>query len=169
MFRRTYTFEFVSDLNAAPEALWAHATDPAGINAELAPLARMTFPRGANPLRAADLPLGRRLCRSWLLLFGLLPVDYDDLTLLRWRPGVEFLEVSTMLSQREWQHHRLLTPLAGGGTRLADAVRCEPRVRLLGPLYAAVFRRAFALRHRNLRRKFGMCAITPAAPRLAHP
>jgi hypothetical protein len=60
----------------------------------------MTFPAGVNPLRAADLPLGRRLCRSWILLFGLLPIDYDDLTLLRWRPGVEFLEVSPMLSQR---------------------------------------------------------------------
>jgi hypothetical protein len=127
----------------------------------------MTF-RG-EPLRDPDLPLGRRLCRSWILLFGLLPVDYDDLTLLRWRPGVEFLEVSPMLSQREWQHHRLLTPLDAGGTRLTDAVRFSPRLPVLGPLYHAVFRRAFALRHRHLRRRFGVCAITPVPALLAHP
>ena len=169
MLGRTFTFTRSSDLAATPEALWAHATDPAGINHELAPLARMTFSAGVNPLRAADLPLGRRLGRSWILLFGLLPIGNDDLTLLRWRPGVEFLEVSPMLSQREWQHHRLLTPLAAGGTRLTDAVRFSPRVALLGSLYLAVFRRAFALRHRNLRRRFGVCAITTAAPQPAHP
>lgn len=168
MAYRTFTFALESDLNAPPERVWAHATDPAGINRELAPLARLTWPRGANPL-AGELPLGRRLCRSWVLLLGVLPVDYDDLTLLRWRPGVEFLEVSPMLSQREWQHHRRLTPLPGGGTRLADAVRFSPRLPRLGPVYRAVFGRAFALRHRNLRRMFGVCAITPAAPQLAHP
>ncbi len=168
MAPRTFTFTLTSDLHTPPAALWAHALDPAGINRELAPLARMTFPAGANPLLAADGPLGRRLFRSWILLFGLLPVDYDDLTLLRLRPGVEFLEVSPMFSQREWQHHRLLEPLPGG-TRLTDAVRFTPRQARLGPVYRAVFRRAFALRHRNLRRMFGVCAITPGAPLLAHP
>jgi hypothetical protein len=168
MKERVFSFTLTSDLRAAPAVVWAQATDPAAINRELWPLARMTFPRGADTLRAADLPLGQCLGRSWLLLFGLLPVDYDDLTLLRLRPGVEFLEVSPMLSQREWQHHRLLEPIAGG-TRLTDAVRFIPRVAPLGPVYRAVFRRAFALRHRHLRRRFGVCAITPAAPRPAHP
>jgi ligand-binding SRPBCC domain-containing protein len=155
MRARTLGFRFASDLAAPAEVLWAHATSPAGVNRELFPLARMTFPRQAERLAFDAQHLGRRLFRSWILLLGVLPVDYDDLTLLRVTPGVEFVEVSPMLSQREWQHQRTLAPVAGG-TRLADTVRFVPRLAALGRPYRLVFRQAFALRHRNLRRMFGV-------------
>jgi hypothetical protein len=96
-------------------------------------------------------PLGR----SWLLLFGVLPVDYDEIGLERIEPGRGFLERSTMLSQRLWEHERTIEPAGTGAATLVDRVAWEPRLplpgRLLRPLIAAVFRH----RHKQLRRHFG--------------
>ena len=144
----------VASLLAAPaDVVWAHATTPAGVNRELWPLVRMTFPRHVGALTPDTVPLRERICRSWVLLFGVLPVDYDDLTLVALAPG-RFLERSTMLSQRRWEHERTVTS-DPRGCRVTDRVCFEPRVGALKPLYRPIFRAAFALRHRNLRRLFG--------------
>jgi ligand-binding SRPBCC domain-containing protein len=143
-----------SNLHAAPSDVWRHATSPSGINRELMPLARMTFPAAVGALTPETVRLGERVCRSWVLLFGLLPVDYDDVTLVELEPGRRFLERSPMLSQRFWEHERTLTP-AGAGTRICDRVRYVPRMTLLAPLYRRILGAAFGLRHRNLRRIFG--------------
>ena len=114
----------------------------------------MTHPRGLERLDATDVVLGRRLLRSWILAFGVLPIDYDDLTFVELEPGLRFLERSPMLTQREWNHERVIEP-AGRGSRVVDRVTFAPRVAALGALHQAVFRLAFELRHRNLRRIFG--------------
>ena len=127
-------------------------TTPEGVNHELGPWLRMTAPRH---LRSLDgVTLGERLCRSWVLLFGVIPVDYDDLTLVRLEPGRGFLERSPMLSQRLWEHERTLEP-ADGGTRVTDRVRLEPRLRVLGRLSLVVATAVFRHRHRRLLRYFG--------------
>jgi hypothetical protein len=77
-----FHFEVSSGLAAEPEAVWEHATRPSGVNYELAPLVRMTFPRRIARLDLESVDLGRRLGRCWMLLFGVLPVDWDDLTLV---------------------------------------------------------------------------------------
>jgi ligand-binding SRPBCC domain-containing protein len=59
-----------------------------------------------------------------------------------------------MATQREWRHERVVAP-AGTGCTVTDRIRSEPRIGSLAPLFGAVYRMAFALRHRNLRRKFG--------------
>ena len=146
-------FELTSRLAAPPDVVWAHATSFAGVNRELFPLARMTHPRGAT-LDPAGIVLGQRLLRSWILAAGILPIDYDDLTFVELEPGRRFLERSPMLSQREWTHERIVEP-DGRGARVTDRVRFVPRVAALGPLHEPVFRLAFRLRHRNLRRRFG--------------
>jgi hypothetical protein len=96
-------------------------------------------------------PLGR----SWVLLFGLIPIDYDDLVLEQIDPGRGFLERSSMLSQRLWEHERTIEPVDPNTCEIADRVAWEPRLpipgRLLRPLFEAVFRH----RHRQLRRHFG--------------
>jgi hypothetical protein len=147
-------FRIGSTLRAEPAAVWERAMSAEGINAELGPLLRMTTPRGLGSLDLRQLgpgPLGR----SWLLLFGLVPIDYDEIGLERVEPGRGFLERSTMLSQRLWEHERTIEPAAGGGATIVDRVAWEPRAplpgRLLRPLIAAVFRH----RHKRLRRHFG--------------
>jgi ligand-binding SRPBCC domain-containing protein len=149
----SYEFTLSSELPARPEVVWAHATNLRGVNRELMPLARMTWPRDRDTLRPEDFSPGQRLFRSWILLLGLLPVDYDDLTLLEFEPGRRFLEHSTMLTQRQWVHERTVEPTARG-CRVTDSIRFVPRLAWLGPLHRAAFLLAFRLRHYNLRRLF---------------
>ena len=109
---------------------------------------------GVERLDPDTIVLGERIGRSWVLLFGLIPFDYDDLTLVRLDPGRGFLERSSMLSQRVWEHERTLEP-AGGECLITDRVRWEPRLGLPGrplrPLIGFFFRH----RHGRLRRRFG--------------
>jgi hypothetical protein len=92
-----------------------------------------------------------RIGRSWLLLFGFIPFDYDDLGIVRVEPGRGFLERSSMLSMRLWEHERTLESLDEERCRLTDRVAWEPRLPLPGaalrPLVGFVFRH----RHRRLR------------------
>jgi hypothetical protein len=96
-----------SELQAPPEAVWARVASLEGINYELGPWMRMTAPRGAE-LSHSTVPLGRRWFRCWILLFGVVPFDYDDLCVERLDPGRRFRECSTMLTARRWEHERTL-------------------------------------------------------------
>jgi ligand-binding SRPBCC domain-containing protein len=146
-------FAIRSSLEASPDVVWDRVTTMAGVNDELAPFFRMTHPRGLDRL-PDDAPTGVRLFRSWVLLFGVLPVDYDDLTLMRIEPGRGFLESSRMLTSSRWEHERTLEP-SGRGTELTDRINFEPRVRVLGPILFRITRALFARRHRRLRKRFG--------------
>jgi ligand-binding SRPBCC domain-containing protein len=154
---RAYEFSFASRLTAPAAAVWSHAASMRGVNRELFPLARMTHPPGLTTLEGQAVPLGERLFRSWILAAGIVPIDYDDLTFVALEPGRRFLERSTMLTQRLWQHERTVEPV-DGGCLVTDRLRFVPRLGLLGPLFRLVFRLAFRLRHRNLRRLFGGAA-----------
>ncbi|MCP5060021.1 MAG: hypothetical protein GY937_25240 [bacterium] len=146
-------FSVSSGLSASPELVWGQAISPEGVNREFRPLLRMTFPSGIRELTASWEP-GKRLFRSWLLLGGLLPVEYDDVSFVAVEPGRRFLERSSMLSQRVWEHERVIEPVPHG-CRVTDRIRFVPRLAWLGRLYAPMFRAVFWLRHRNLRRMFG--------------
>jgi len=152
MKSRPAEFEVSSLIPASPERVWERIITPAGINHELRPWMTMTVPRGIKRLDPETVELGKPLGRSWVLL-GLLPFEYDDITLIELEPGRRFLERSPMLSQRSWQHERIVEA-AEGGSRVTDRVRMEPRLGLpaapLRPLFRAVFRH----RHRRLRAWF---------------
>jgi hypothetical protein len=116
----------------------------------------MTFPADVSDLTRSWQP-GKRLFRSWLLLGGVLPVDYDDVSFSEVEPGRRFLERSSLLTQRVWEHERIIEP-APPGCRLTDRVRFVPRWAWLAPVYARLFEAVFRLRHRNLRRLFSEAA-----------
>lgn len=147
------SFRVTSELRTAPEKVWRHAVSAEGVNREFWPLLRMTFPSGTVALTEGWEP-GRRLFRSWLLLGGIIPVDYDDAAFVEVEPGERFLERSRLASQRLWEHERVVEAVPGG-CRLTDRVRFEPRIRALEGLYARIFEIVFRHRHRNLRRLFG--------------
>jgi hypothetical protein len=146
-----------SRLHATQKAVWAGASTARGINDEFSPLLRMTASRHLRENGLAQVELGKRICRSWVLLFGVLPVDYDDITLVRLEPPRGFLERSTMFSQRAWEHERTieLAPDAVDACIVTDSIRYEPRLPvpdfILNRLYAAVFR----YRHHRLRKRYG--------------
>jgi ligand-binding SRPBCC domain-containing protein len=142
--------------------VWERVSTAQGVNDELWPLLRMTAPKSLREGGLAQVEVGRRICRSFVLLLGVLPVDYDDITLVRLEPPAGFLERSKMLSQRVWEHERTLEEVPGGCV-LSDRITYVPRLpvpgRALHPLYAGVFRH----RHRRLRRRFGGHALPSAA------
>ena len=146
-------FSRTTDLNAAADDVWRHAVSPRGINQEFQPFLIMTFPRGTTDVTEGWRP-GEKRFRSWLLLFGFLPIDYDDVVFVQVEPGRGFSECSTLLSQRRWEHERTLEPTATG-CRVVDRVRFVPRIAGLSKVYLAVFQLVFDWRHRNLARRFG--------------
>jgi ligand-binding SRPBCC domain-containing protein len=146
-------FEVSSLVAAPPEKVWERVITPQGINYELRPWMRMTRPRGFTRLDPESVELGVPIGRSWVLLFGVLPFEYDDVTLIELEPGRRFLERSPMLSQRSWQHERIVEP-AEGGSRVTDRIRMEPKLGLLATPMRPVFRAVFRHRHRRLRAWF---------------
>jgi hypothetical protein len=114
----------------------------------------MTAPARLRREGLVNVELGRRLCRSFVLLGGVLPIDYDDLTLVRLDPPAGFLERSSMLSQRVWEHERTLEQTPEGCV-LTDRISYAPRIPLPATLSRAVYARVFRHRHRRLRRRFG--------------
>ena len=97
-------------LAASPETVWERASTFEGVNDELRPLLRMTAPARVRALDPSEVVLGERIFRSWVLLFGVLPIDFDDLTLIALEPGRGFHERSRMLSMKVWEHERSLEP-----------------------------------------------------------
>lgn len=152
--RRRAEIALTSELDADAGAVWARITDPAGINDELRPLMRMTVPRGARDFGLDDLEPGR-IGRSWLLLFGFIPFDYDDLTIVRIEPERGFLERSSMLSMRLWEHERTLVPLGEDRCQITDRLAWEPRLPLPAALFRPLVHAIFSHRHRRLRRALG--------------
>jgi hypothetical protein len=149
--RRRAEVEISSELKAGAEAVWARAIDPAGINDELRPLMRMTVPAGAEDFGLDD-PEPGHIGRSWILLFGFIPFDYDDITIVRVEPGRGFLERSSMLSMRLWEHERTLEPLGQGRCQVTDRLAWEPRLPLPGAWLRPLIRFFFRHRHKRLRR-----------------
>ncbi len=152
-------FEIGTDLAASPAELWDHATSIDGIGYELGPWLCMTVPRGldarafAARLGGGGAALPARLGRSWVLALGVVPFDWDDLAIVEVEPGRRFLERSTMLSMRSWQHERTLQPLEKG-TRVVDRLAWEPRALVPDALARRVVTAIFRHRHARLAARF---------------
>ena len=124
-----------------------------GVNDELHPFIRMTGPQEHDTLPTeVD---GGVIFKSWLLLFGVVPVDRHALALASVHEGVGFVEESSSWLQRRWRHERTLTATEPGGCTIEDRLVIEPRLRLLRPVVSAVAEQLFAHRHRRLAKRFG--------------
>lgn len=145
----TVQLTFRSALGAPPERVWRWITSVDGISRELWPLLKMTTPRGVADIRNVPLQSGRALFRSWVLLFGVVPIDRSELTLLSLDEGRGFVEQSPMLSMRLWRHERTVDA-EGAGSRLTDVLTFEPR--FATPLVAWFIRTVFTHRHAVLRK-----------------
>jgi hypothetical protein len=151
-----------SSLLAAPAAgVWARVVTPDGINDEFRPWLTMAVPAGAADLSIDSLELGTSIGRCWVRLFGVLPVDYDDLTIVELEPGRRFLERSRLFTAPRWQHERIVEPVDDITSRLTDRLTFTPR-RGFGLFGPRIIRLIFWHRHRRLHRHFGSAA-EPAA------
>jgi hypothetical protein len=146
--------EVSSVVVADTDRVWSQVIHFQGINGELMPLLRMTSPRSWSDRTLEDVEPGQRLFRSWLLLFGVFPIDYDDICIVEVGPGYRFLERSQMMSSSTWEHERVVAEAAPGTCRIKDRVRFTPRWQPLGPVLRWFVPRLFAHRHRQLERRF---------------
>jgi ligand-binding SRPBCC domain-containing protein len=147
--------EQTSDVAAPIDQVWTRVVSPEGINDEMRPWMTMSMPRGAD-LTIDTIELGMPLGRAWIRLFGVLPIDYDRLSIVAMEPGRSFHEKSTMLSMKSWEHERSLASVTEGVTRVHDRVTFEPRwfMRLSAGLLNRMLAAFFAHRHRRLVRHF---------------
>jgi ligand-binding SRPBCC domain-containing protein len=154
--RGTTVIERQSVVDAPAEDVWRRVVTPEGINDELRPVMTMSIPRGVESMTIDDVPVGTPIGRSWLRLFGVLPFDYDHLTIVAVQPGQGFQEESTMLSMRRWRHERSVTPDDEGTTIVHDRVTFQLRagLRFATPVVAAGIGALFSHRHRRLQRHF---------------
>lgn len=151
-----WTFERSTRLVVNAGELWTHITSMDGVNAELWPWLRMTFPSASNILSPQRIdPPGVYLFDSWLLLLGIIPIDRHSLSLQAMVPPKRFYEVSKSWLQRQWIHDREISALPEGGCILRDSVAFTPKLQIFKPLIAVAVRSLFAWRHRRLRARFG--------------
>lgn len=149
------TFQIQSTLAASAAEVWRHSSSMAGVNHELSPLMRMTHPAGLERIDQQAVPLGERCFRSYLLAFGFLPVDWDDLAFESITPGSGFTESSSLATARVWRHRRWIEPLATGGCRLEDHLTWAPRIPGTGFIHRRIVPLLFRHRHRRLVALFG--------------
>ncbi len=142
-----------SIVNAPAGLVWARVVTAEGINDEMLPWMTMGPPRGTT-LSIDTVEVGVPLGRFWLRLFGVLPFDYDHLTIAELEPGRRFHEKSTMLSMRRWEHERVVEPAGNQTTVVFDRVTFEARLPVLTPVLARVIGRFFGHRHRRLAHYF---------------
>lgn len=144
-----------SSIVAAPrQQVWDRVVTAAGVAHEFGPLLTMRFPAALEGRSIAEVPLDRPLGRAWILLGGLLPVEFDDLQIVDVQGPRHFRERSRLGSCRAWEHHRELVQLPDGSTRVTDTLRAQPRVLVPAPAVRAVVGALFAHRHRRLARTF---------------
>ncbi len=148
-----------TELAIPPEPLWESVCRLEGVNRELAPFLRMTAPPGLEGATLADLEPGQPAGRCRLLLFGLVPVDYDDLTIAEVEP-YRFLERSRMRTIDPWEHERTIRSASASTSILTDRLRFQLRRPLRAVpgadrLAVAVVGALFRHRHRRLAKLYG--------------
>lgn len=152
-----------SVVKAPREQVWARVVTAKGVSDEFGPLLTMRFPaafggtgqRASTAPSIADLALGWPVGRAWILLGGVIPVEYDDLVIVEVEAPRYFMERSTLGSCRVWEHRRELVELTDGQTRVTDVLRAEPRALMPSWVVAKVVGALFTHRHRRLARVFG--------------
>jgi ligand-binding SRPBCC domain-containing protein len=151
--------EQTSVIDRPANVVWERAVTEEGINHELAPILRMTMPPALRGKTVDTVEVGVPVGRSWILLGGLVPVDYDDLCLAELEPGRRFLERSRTLTFSVWQHERIVEPEGEARCRVTDRLGFELKrgvawIPGAAALAGAVVGFLFRHRHRRLARLY---------------
>ncbi len=149
------SLRFESQLSASAARVWEWITSTDGVSAEMRPFLRMTWPKGLRSLEELDVVPGVRMFRSNVFLFGILPIDYSDMTLLEFSRGQGFIEQSPMGSMTLWRHERRIAPSPANpaAVLLIDQLTFQPH--MAKRLVSWFIRRFFMHRHDVLRARLG--------------
>lgn len=143
--------KFESELEESPENMWKWITSAEGINHELFPMLYMSSLGNFSTKKMDTMQLGIPITKSYLLLFGFLPVGYSELTLVELDIGERFSEHSKMSFMKFWHHERVIIP-HGTGTIIRDVLVYEPII--LKKNFTFFIKLLFHHRHKKLRNRF---------------
>jgi hypothetical protein len=147
--------ELSSQLAAPAAVVWGAASSMKGVNRELLPLVRMTYPADRATFSAGSVTPGRVVFHSWLLVGGVIPVDRHALSFESFDAVGGFVEESTSWLQRRWRHERIVAESSPERCIVTDRLLVEPRLTPASPLVRWAVTRVFRHRHRRLRQRFG--------------
>lgn len=147
------TFTYASKLRVPPEKILATLTMQ-GVNAELKPLVKMTAPAGFCERSILHWPQKQALFNSWILLFGIVPIDRHSFYFDAVNPADGFAERSTSITNSFWCHERKIQSRPDGCC-VVDTVTYKSRVPFLDVLLKPMYQIVFWRRHQNLRSLFG--------------
>ena len=156
------SLRFESKLHAPSERIWEWITSVKGIRAEMWPFFLMTVPKGVQSLNDVQVTPGMPMFRSYVFLFGFLPIDYSDMTLLELKQGQGFVEQSPMGSMKLWRHERSIVPcpIDLNAVWLVDQLTFRPR--MASCMVGWFIRRVFIHRHEVIRANLG--GTQPSTP-----
>lgn len=151
---------------AAQLDVWRWVTTPEGINDEIRPVLRMTVPRALRGVSIDDLEPGP-VGRSWFLLGGIVPVDFDAISLEVIDGPRSFREHSHMLTFSDWIHERRVRRVTDTVSLVEDRVSWVGRgpvnrTRPMRWLQRRGLTALFGHRHRRLVRHFAPSAAPEA-------
>lgn len=163
----TVRVTFESSIPTTPKELWNWSTSVHGVDAEMAPVLKLDFPKGMTEIPQDRGSLGKPLGNCKFLLFGFLPVDLSRLTFVEIEPGHRFVEQSPLLSMKSWRHERLIEHDLDG-THVVDKLEFTPR--FASGIVKWFISQFFKHRHAVLRRQFHdrRSALRPAQAGHAH-
>ena len=144
---------FESKLNVTADTLWQWIISKKGINTELSPILKMTSLDRFNIKHKDQLKLGQPMTISWIMLFGIIPIDRSKITLMAIEEGKYFIEQSPMIGMKLWRHKRSITEFATKGSVLIDELDFEPR--FFKSVIIWFIKKLFENRHQQLKRIFG--------------
>ncbi len=146
-------FEVSSNLELSSEDVSGLLTMD-GVNRELGPFVRMTAPPEWSNKAIFEWPTGKVLFSSWILLFGIFPIDRHKFFLQEVDRQRGFAEKSSSLTNKLW-HHRREIDQTGASCRVADSVEFQCRLPVLAYILAPIYRFIFKHRHKVLRSFYG--------------
>ncbi|MFZ6644900.1 hypothetical protein ACO0LO_04245 [Undibacterium sp. TJN25] len=124
------------------------------VNWELSPIVRMSAPEPWRDCTLDQWQAGRLLFKSWIFLFGFIPVDLHAFRLEAIYAGAGFQENSSSWANKEWRHRRMVAA-RGDGCTVTDHVVVAGRIPFVAALLMPVYEFVFRHRHRRLRKKYG--------------
>ena len=145
---------FESELSTSSDKIWESITSVKSIRKEIQPFFTMTAPQHIKSLGDIKLALGKPLFRSYVLLLGIIPIDYSDMTLLELEEKLGFVEQSPMKSMKLWRHERSIKPHHSKPDTviLIDKLIFQPRrAKILVKKFIEV---VFTHRHKVLKKHF---------------
>lgn len=151
----TLNFKISSELPVRPAVILPSLTME-GVNAELRPLIRMTAPADWVTRSILKWPPETHLFSSWILLFGVLPIDRHSFYFKLIEPELGFSEASSSIINELWCHQRTIVP-TDRGCIVTDTVSFSCRAPMVGYLLKPVYEIVFSRRHRNLKTRH--CAV----------